>query len=321
MQITLIGLGQVGASIGLALAKYSEKITLVGYDKDIEKQAQAKAMGAINKSPLNLINAVKDAQIIIISTPYGAVKELFDQIHQDVKPTAVILCAAPNKEATSGWFKQIFPAGNQFIGLTISFNPKYSRHLDPGEIIEKNDLFNNTSIGISAPAGASEQALKYASDLVDLLGAKVQYLDILEADGIERTSHFLPQVLSNLLVQSTINVPGWTDARLYTNQPYLNVASPLGHESPSDLTDLLLDADKPVLAILDTYIEKLQQFRDQVADHNQEELKQTVKTNLSQKTSLMKARKTGNWFEKKDDEKDDQKKTSFLRQLFFGRNR
>lgn len=321
MQISLVGLGQVGTALGFALSKYSDKITLVGFDKDFEKQSRAKTIGAINKSPINLINAVKDAEIIVISTPYSAVKELFSQIHQDLKPNAVVICAAPNKEITAKWFREVFPTTNQFIGLTVSFNPEYTRHLDPSEVIEKTDLFNNTSIGISSPTGTSEQALKYASDLVELLGAKVQYLDILEADGIERTSHLLPQVLSYLLLHSTVDVPGWNEARLYTNQPYLSVASPFGHESPTDLTDLILDAEKPMLAILDDTIETLRQFRDSIADHNVEEIKKTVKKSITNKSTLMKARKTGNWFERISDEKNDVKKTNFLKQLFFGRGR
>ena len=34
VQITIIGLGQIGASIGLALAAHKDKVTTVGHDKE-----------------------------------------------------------------------------------------------------------------------------------------------------------------------------------------------------------------------------------------------------------------------------------------------
>ena len=45
VKITIIGLGQVGGSIGLALEQYKNSISVVGHDKEtaVEHAAQKKA--------------------------------------------------------------------------------------------------------------------------------------------------------------------------------------------------------------------------------------------------------------------------------------
>ena len=54
VQITIIGLGQVGASIGLALAG-QKNIKRVGHDKVYEISRQAQKAGAVDEIKINQI--------------------------------------------------------------------------------------------------------------------------------------------------------------------------------------------------------------------------------------------------------------------------
>ena len=316
MQITILGMGQVGASIGLALAQYKDSFTVVGYDKNIEQQNLAKKIGACSKTYLNLLDAVQSANLILLAVPYGSIAGLLEQIKDEIQPGAVILTAAPNKKATTDAFRQILPDG-QIVGLTISFNPDFARVLDPGELIERDDLFQNTTIGISAPSGTNETALKYASDLVTLLGAKVYYLDILEADGIERSSYLLPQLSAHFALGATILQPGWNDTRYTVSQPYLNLAAAYGFEPGAELAKVLIDEKENNLRMLDQLLSQASQVKELLQSGDEAALATLLDAMLEKKKAVVAARNTGNWVEKKETN-DDKSKRGFFRRFFFG---
>ena len=49
LQVTIIGLGQIGGSIGMSLSKHTEKLYRVGHDKEfsVEREAQIPKWGVI----------------------------------------------------------------------------------------------------------------------------------------------------------------------------------------------------------------------------------------------------------------------------------
>ena len=69
IQITVLGLSQVGVSIGLALAEHKEKIVRVGNDRDPGVMGKAKKMGAFDTTTFNLPGAVEKADVVILALP------------------------------------------------------------------------------------------------------------------------------------------------------------------------------------------------------------------------------------------------------------
>ena len=70
VQITIIGLGQVGTSIGLALAG-QKNIKRVGHDKSYEVARAAQKAGAVDEIKVNLPSSVSDANVVILSLPFS----------------------------------------------------------------------------------------------------------------------------------------------------------------------------------------------------------------------------------------------------------
>ena len=54
VQITLIGLGQIGTSMGMALAAHKDSLLRVGHDRKVDAERAAEKLGAIDKSIHNL---------------------------------------------------------------------------------------------------------------------------------------------------------------------------------------------------------------------------------------------------------------------------
>ena len=79
--VTLIGVGQIGASIGLGLrTEHGKKYRVVGYDPDQDLHAQAEKIGAVDSAEWNLDVAVRDADVIMLSLPVTRSYEMLETI-------------------------------------------------------------------------------------------------------------------------------------------------------------------------------------------------------------------------------------------------
>jgi UDP-N-acetyl-D-mannosaminuronate dehydrogenase len=69
-RVTIIGLGLIGTSIGLALKDSGIlRAEIVGHDLEPSHENKAKKMGAVDKTTHNLIDAVENSRLIILATP------------------------------------------------------------------------------------------------------------------------------------------------------------------------------------------------------------------------------------------------------------
>ena len=82
VQITIVGLGQIGSSIGLALKAHDVNVQRVGHDKDPQAGKEAQRMGAVDDVKYNLPASVREAKIVILALPLAEVRETLRIIAQ-----------------------------------------------------------------------------------------------------------------------------------------------------------------------------------------------------------------------------------------------
>ncbi len=115
MQITIIGLGGIGASIGLAY-QHAELGDLVrGYDIDANALQGALGMGAIDE-PIDCMDKCADADVIIMATPPRAVPELFQRLAPRLRPDTVMTDVVSVKQPVLEWARAHLPYPNRFVG-------------------------------------------------------------------------------------------------------------------------------------------------------------------------------------------------------------
>ncbi len=266
VQITIIGLGQVGSSIGLALAG-QKNIKRVGHDKDYEASRLAQKAGAVDEIKINLPASVSEANVVILSLPLSEIKETLGYIAQDLQEGTVILDTAPAKGTVATWFKELIPQGRYYVGLAPAVGVDYLLGTDLGVASARADLFKNGMFMVNAPHGTPGEAVKLATDLVEMLGAKAMISDELEADGLLASAHILPQLASAALLDATVNQPGWSEARKIAARPYASATSAAAyHDEARSLGHAALGNRESVMRVLDTYMASLLKLRDAIED-------------------------------------------------------
>src|SRR5688572_26653944 len=97
VQITIVGLGQIGSSIGLALKAHNVDVQRVGHDKDPQAAKDSQKVGAVDGVQYNLPASIRNANIVILALPLAAVRETLELIAPDLQEGTLIFDTAPAK--------------------------------------------------------------------------------------------------------------------------------------------------------------------------------------------------------------------------------
>ena len=265
IQLTIIGLGQIGASVGLALADKKDLLVRVGHDRNIPVARQAEKLGALDRVEINLPNAVRNASLVLLALPIDQIRETMQLIAPDLKEGAVVMDTGPIKEVVAAWAEELLPEGRHYIGLTPVINPEYLHSTDSGIEAARADLFRRGLLAIVTPSGANSDAIKLAADLTRLLGATPLFADPAEIDGLMAATHTLPQLLAAALLNATVDQPGWREARKVAGRTYAEATAPIVHlgEAKTVRASVLLNQAN-VKRVLDSAIAALQAIRSDI---------------------------------------------------------
>ena len=300
VQITIIGLGQIGASIGLALAGQKENLLRVGHDKEFSIERAALQKNAVDKAEHNLPRAVEDAGIVLLALPIHQVRETLEFIAPDLKRGTVVVDTAPVKSEVAKWAKEILPEGCYYIGLVPTIGAEFLQETGTGLDSAKADLFKNSIFLLDAPAGTPSDALQLVADLVKLTGAAFIIADILESDGLMASTYLLPQLVSAALLNAIIDQPGWMEARKVAGKSFLAATSGfLVQDDPDALRILSLQNKENVSRTIDRMIAALVDLRDDIEDGNNESIKARLQTAQKGRENWVSDGAAANWTEKK----------------------
>ena len=202
-KISIIGVGLIGGSLGLALKEKHLNFKIVGIDKQkiIEK---AIARGAIDEGTVNLEEGIKEADIIIIATPVKTILNILTQINPFLKKGCLVTDTGSTKQQIIQKANKVLSEDVFFVGgHPIAGSEKYG--------IESADpyLFHNKTYILTRTHKNNLGAIEKISLLIKVIGAKKLILDPFEHDKIVSAVSHLPQIIA----VSLINAIGELDLR------------------------------------------------------------------------------------------------------------
>lgn len=298
VRITIVGLGQIGGSIGLALAEHKGMFLRVGYDRQPDAVRQALKIGAIDEKSNNLPSAVREAEIVLLALPIDQIRETLETIAPELREHAVVLDTAPVKEVVTTWAKELLPANRHYIGLTPVLNPSYLLVPDSGIAAARADLFHQGMLCVVTPPGTVSEAVKLSADLTRLVGASVLFVDPVENDSLMAATHLLPQLISAALLNATVDQPGWYEARKIAGRSYAEVTSPAVMLSePQTLSSSALVTRQNVLRVMDAMIASLQALRSDIDKEDSQALVSRLERAQRGGETWWSQRQAANWSE------------------------
>lgn len=319
VQITIIGLGQIGSSMGLALKAHDVNLHRVGHDKDAQAAKESQKAGAVDDVKYNLPASVRDAKIVILALPLAEVRETLRIIAPDVQEGTLVLDTAPAKAMVAAWAEELLPAGRFYIGLSPAINPEYLHGTEFGVKAAREDLFEKSVMVVNAPPGTPGNVFNLAMELVSLMGAVPLLMDTAEADGIFAGMHILPQLAAHALLGATVDKPGWLEARKLAGRPYATVtAGAAYHDDVLSLRENVLHDRENVVRLLNAYITSLLNLRDEIEANNREAVGERLEEALKGRIRWFDERIEGEWLKGQGQEIDTPSFGDRVNQMLFG---
>lgn len=320
-QITIIGLGQIGASLGLALADRKDSLVRIGHDIENSAAKQAKKMGAVDKTAKNLYKSIEGSDAVFLALPLDQIQETLELIAEDLKEDCVILDTAPVKSAVGQWAADLLPPRRHYVGLTPIINPQYLHGIERGIEAAHADLFKNGLLAIVTPPGSDSGAVKFATDLAYLVGATPLYVDAVEVDSYMAATHILPQMVAAGLLGTTVDQPGWRDGGKFAGRGYAQVTSPVEFFGPPKASaSAALNNPENTKRVLDQMIRYLEELKQVIDDQDAETLAAGFEHLDEERLRWYRMRLAANW-EADQDPVDIPSSSEFFGQIILGRTR
>lgn len=319
VRITIVGLGQIGSSIGLALKAHNLDIDCIGHDKDPQVAKEAQKAGAVDDVKYNLPASIRESKIVILALPLAAVRETLEVIAHDVQEGTLVLDTAPAKATVAAWAKELLPAGRFYIGLTPAINPEYLHGTEFGVKAARADLFQKGLMVVNTPSGTPGNVFNLAMDLVKLLGAMPLLMDTTEADGIFSAMHILPQLAAAALLDTTVDRPGWLEARKLAGRPYATVTAGAGyHDDVLSLEESALENRENIVRLLNTYISSLIGLRDEIEASDRAALRERLDDAFQGRMRWLDERSAAEWLQAEAEQVDTPSFGERMQQTFLG---
>ena len=195
-RVAIIGLGLMGASLGLTLKKSNITKTVVGFARRPVTRKMALEKNIVDVACDRVEDAVQSADLVVICAPVGVVPGLVKQCLPFVRDKTVITDVGSSKV---GIVSAIEKRGK--IGKAANFVGSHpiagSEH--HGLEAARVDLYRGAVVALTPTPRTSKKALRVVSKFWRALGAEIVVVSPQEHDRIiARTSH-LPHIIAALL--------------------------------------------------------------------------------------------------------------------------
>lgn len=193
-RLSIIGVGLLGGSIGLAVKNGLTSCRIKGYGHRKSTLDQALNLGAIDSAAVSAADAVAGADLVILCTPVGLFDEILRSIGPALAPGAIVTDVGSTKRSVVRLAQEILPSGVHFVGSHPMAGSEKR-----GVEFAKADLFKN-ALCITTPTARTDlAAVRTVESFWQTIGMRVTRLTPDDHDRLLADVSHLPHALAAAL--------------------------------------------------------------------------------------------------------------------------
>jgi prephenate dehydrogenase len=255
-KITIIGVGLLGGSIGLAVKRHKLAAEVAGYVRRKASLADCEKAGAVDYATTDLLAAVSNADLVILCTPLAQMRGLAQAILPALKGGAIVTDVGSVKaDVVREVASVVKKAGAHFVG---------SHPMAGGEKMgvsaARADLYQNAVCVITPDKKSNVSAVRAVEQFWQSLGARTLHLDAAKHDlFVSRTSH-LPHVAAAALVNLVLDPKSPKEQADLCATGFRDTTR-IASGSPEMWRDIALANRKNLARSLDAFAAELKRFQ------------------------------------------------------------
>ena len=252
-KIAIIGIGLIGASIALAVRRAGLAGQVASYDKDPAARQQARALQLPVEMCESLVDAVADADLVVLAVPVGAMAAVATEIAPYLAPHAVVTDTGSTKRSVVKDVRPLLPdaavfipghplAGTEFSGPAAGFPDLFTQRywllIDDGDI----------------PADAKAKLENFCT----AMGAMVEWMDSDYHDRVLAITSHLPHLIAYTIVGTAVDLESDLkhDVIRFSASGFRDFTR-IAASDPTMWRDVFMANDEAVLEMLQRFSEDL----------------------------------------------------------------
>ena len=262
-RVTIVGVGLIGGSLGLALKKHGFPGVIAGVGRRVTLE-KALAAGAIDQAYEELESGVRGADLVYLATPISTILDLMPRVRQAVAPDALVTDAGSTKTQITDCATLLFgdsPQSPPQSPLFIGGHPMAGSE-KRGVENARADLFAGARY-ILTPLLREHLETPTAQEFrgwLDRIGARVMVMDAeLHDEVVAWTSH-LPQLVATALASTVVERLAADNLQLAAGG--LRDTTRLAESPYSVWRDICLTNSDNIEQALSAMLQKLEHLRD-----------------------------------------------------------
>jgi prephenate dehydrogenase len=270
MKVGIIGLGLIGGSMAIDLKRKGFAEEIIGVEADPVNAAAAQKIGLVDRTA-DLQECVDSSDVIILAVPVGAavrmlpqVLDRFAELSKDGKTDKVVMDVCSTKEHLTRSVKY-HPMRRNYVASHPMAGTEYS-----GPWAAMPGLYDGHACIICDSEESSPKAVRLVESLYEVLNMRTIYMNSSNHDVhtayVSRISHVTSFALALTVLDKERDEKHIFDLASGGFSSTVRLAK----SSPDMWTPILSQNRDNVLHVMDTYIEKMNAFRQAIADGDED---------------------------------------------------
>jgi prephenate dehydrogenase len=196
-KVTIVGVGLLGGSLGLALKKRKLAREVAGFVRRPASLKDCERAGAVDHATLDLLAAVSNADLVILCTPLGQMKPLVKQMLPALKRGAIVTDVGSVKTSVVRELETLVSkAGGHFVGSHPMAGAERT-----GVAWARVNLYEGAACVVTPTRRTNKKALRKVEAFWKSVGGRVLRLTPEKHDVLVSRSSHLPHVVAATLAR------------------------------------------------------------------------------------------------------------------------
>lgn len=257
--VSIVGVGLIGASLGLALKGAGVVREVIGVGRSSPNLDQAKKMGAIDRVA-DLAEAVQSSQWIVLCVPVAQMRAIFTQLEPHLGSNTLITDAGSTKS-------DVILAAKEVLGKKVcQFIPAHpiAGGAQHGAAAARADLFQGKQTIICQLQENSAADVALVEEFWKVLGSNIKRISAVQHDAIYAAVSHLPHILSYALMASVLNSEDAEQKLGHAGAGFRDFTR-IAASSPEMWRDICIANKQAILKELDQYLSVTGRLREMIA--------------------------------------------------------
>ncbi len=276
-EITIIGPGLIGSSLGLALKEKKIVKKIIGIDKNRNNLNHAIKNNSIDYGFTSIGSNISNSNIIFLCTPVGTMNDVIKNVIPFIKKEVILTDVGSVKSV----FKQRIL--NQLSGVCdfIPGHPIAGTEFSGAENAKKN-LFNNKWCILTPQSNNSKKNIQKLREVWESIGMHVSIMTSDDHDKIMSITSHLPHLIAFTIVGTAFDYNNKEKKKLLNFsaggfRDFTRIAS----SDPTMWRDIFINNKKNIVMTVNEFISDLKKFRDLINTNQSKKIFELIKKTKS----------------------------------------